>query len=456
MPDIRSPWLAQLAKRRPFTIERDMRADVAIVGGGIAGLSTAAYLMKDTNLSVVLVEAGRIAHGATGHNAGQLVADFERPLASIIDEFGIGPAVRAQTEVEGGWLGVEWLITAFGLRTPLYRCQGFSGFTTAEQVRAHLDAAALRDSHGLHREPLIVAVGSEADRAVGRADEPMVVRMPHSVVMRLLDTDDSSFTAVATSPKGCMNSALFCEELAGSLLARYPDRFTISEHLPVHETVIDGDGVILKTDGPSVRASSVVLCTNGFESIRITNANGPEIDRSFRRMVEGVLGYMGGYTEPAVASANAIAYYRRKSTDIEPYVYLTRRPYEKEGVMQTLLCLGGPARILPDGATYDPLMPFPADVEEEIDTAFASVYRAKDGSDPQKSFLWHGVMGYTPTGIRCVGRDPRAERLLYNLGCNGVGILPSIAGGRRIAQLLAGARLEPSLFDPAVQLNAAG
>lgn len=453
MSQIASPWLSQLTKRRPFTLEQDAGAQVAIVGGGIAGLSTAAYLMKDTDLSVVLVEAGRIAHGATGHNAGQLVAEFERPLSSLIEEYGLEMSVRAQTEVDGGWIGVDWIISEFGLRTPLYRCQGFSGFSTPEQVRSQLDAAALWHGHGLQREPLIVAVGSEVDRALSRADESMIVRMPHSVILRLLDTDDPSFMAVATSPKGCMNSALFCEELAGSLLAKYPGRFTVAEHLPVHEAVIGGDGVVLKTDGPSVRADSVVLCTNGFESIRITNTDGPEIDRSFHRMVEGVLGYMGGYTESAVASANAIAYFRRKSTDIEPYVYLTRRPYEKEGIMQTLLCLGGPARILPDGAEYDPLMPFPADIEEEIDMAFASIYREKTGSDPQKAFLWHGVMGYTPTGIRCVGRDPRASRLLYNLGCNGVGILPSIAGGRRIARMLSGATLEPSLFDPEVQMR---
>jgi hypothetical protein len=38
--------------------------------------------------------------------------------------------------------------------------------------------------------------------------------------------------------------------------------------------------------------------------------------------------------------------------------------------------------------------------------------------------------------------------LLYNLGCNGVGFLPSIFGGHRISQLLAGQTLAPSVFDP--------
>ena len=57
-------------------------------------------------------------------------------------------------------------------------------------------------------------------------------------------------------------------------------------------------------------------------------------------------------------------------------------------------------------------------------------------------------MGYNDSGIRVVGAHPRHTRLLYNLGCNGVGFLPSIYGGHRIARLLAGKRVPPSVFDP--------
>jgi glycine/D-amino acid oxidase-like deaminating enzyme len=57
-------------------------------------------------------------------------------------------------------------------------------------------------------------------------------------------------------------------------------------------------------------------------------------------------------------------------------------------------------------------------------------------------------MGYIDSGLRVVGAHPRHERLLYNLGCNGVGFLPSIYGGHRIARLLEGDDLAPSVFDP--------
>jgi glycine/D-amino acid oxidase-like deaminating enzyme len=57
-------------------------------------------------------------------------------------------------------------------------------------------------------------------------------------------------------------------------------------------------------------------------------------------------------------------------------------------------------------------------------------------------------MGYTSNGIRLIGPDPANSSLIYNLGCNGIGILPSIYGGKRIAQYINGEALEPSIFDP--------
>jgi glycine/D-amino acid oxidase-like deaminating enzyme len=57
-------------------------------------------------------------------------------------------------------------------------------------------------------------------------------------------------------------------------------------------------------------------------------------------------------------------------------------------------------------------------------------------------------MGYNDCRLRVVGAHPRHERLLYNLGCNGVGFLASISGGRRVAQILTGRRPAASVFDP--------
>jgi glycine/D-amino acid oxidase-like deaminating enzyme len=65
-----------------------------------------------------------------------------------------------------------------------------------------------------------------------------------------------------------------------------------------------------------------------------------------------------------------------------------------------------------------------------------------------KDFAWNGLMGYTSNGVRLIGPDPAYPSLIYNLGCNGIGILPSIYGGKRIAEYINGEPLGPSIFDP--------
>ena len=56
-------------------LEGDTRADVAVVGGGFTGLSTALDL-AERGYDVVLLEAARIGWGASGRNGGQLLDGF--------------------------------------------------------------------------------------------------------------------------------------------------------------------------------------------------------------------------------------------------------------------------------------------------------------------------------------------------------------------------------------------
>ncbi|CAN7574376.1 NAD(P)/FAD-dependent oxidoreductase [Rhizobium sp. LjRoot254] len=73
-------------KRPPLTESVD--ADLAIIGGGFSGLSTAVHAAAK-GLSVVLLEAEIIAWGATGRNAGFVVPNFaKKDPDDIIAELG--------------------------------------------------------------------------------------------------------------------------------------------------------------------------------------------------------------------------------------------------------------------------------------------------------------------------------------------------------------------------------
>lgn len=443
-----SPWLEQLKADRPhFHLDSEVECDVAIVGAGIAGVATAYQILKETNSTVLLLEAGRIAHGATGRNAGQLVSYFERPLPDIARAFGTEMAVAGQVHVESAWGILEDIMRDCNLKTPLNRCAGYAGLTSLKQILEHLEEHDIRVKAGLQDEPMLMRVGDKLMDEIPLNLRSYILEVPHSTILNALTTDDPAFIAMTTSKKGCMNGALLCEELVAWMDEHFGDRLRIAEHLPLVRLVLGKNEAVLETSGPDINAKRVVLCTNGFENFEIINNAGEEIDTSFHESVEGTIGYMTGYLDEPGQNAMAVSYHRNRDYH-EPYHYLTRRPYEHtEHGSKTLLCLGGPERYLPDRAIYDPMIDPPADIAEELDRVLRTSYRDL-APVAKRTFLWQGLMGYTPNYIRRIGFEPKNKVLLYNLGCNGVGMLPSIYGAKRVTQLLMGVELPPSIFDP--------
>ncbi|EFL13252.1 iron-sulfur binding oxidoreductase [Streptomyces sp. C] len=69
----RSYWMQTAGMPTFPPLTADTEADAAVIGGGIAGLSAARELAR-AGLSVVLLEAGRLAGGVTGHTTGKVTA----------------------------------------------------------------------------------------------------------------------------------------------------------------------------------------------------------------------------------------------------------------------------------------------------------------------------------------------------------------------------------------------
>src|SRR5215470_13110638 len=67
----RSVWVEEVDVPRYDTLSSDLRAEVCVVGAGIAGLTTA-YLLGLENKSVVVLEAGLIGRGETSRTTAHL------------------------------------------------------------------------------------------------------------------------------------------------------------------------------------------------------------------------------------------------------------------------------------------------------------------------------------------------------------------------------------------------
>src|SRR6187397_1072435 len=68
-------------------LERSERVDLAIVGGGIMGLSTA-LAAAGHGLSVRVVEAGSLGEGASGLNGGQVIPGLKYDPQWLLEHFG--------------------------------------------------------------------------------------------------------------------------------------------------------------------------------------------------------------------------------------------------------------------------------------------------------------------------------------------------------------------------------
>lgn len=450
-----SPWIKQLNRSRPVVpLDKDTEAEVAIVGGGIAGVTTAFFTLRDTDHSVVLLEADKVAHGATGHNAGQITSYFERPLSSIVEEYGLELAIEGQRSVESAWGLLEQIVTEAKLQTPLYRFTGYAGLSGIEQLLAHLKNNRYRAEGGLPVEAIVVAKEWEGLGSIPEEYKDLYTTAAHKDLLALLESDNPDYIASLAYQKGCTNSALFTEELVGYLSATYKDRFSFYEGSPVKSVRLKEEGGVLEVLEHKVRAKRIVLCTNGFENFSITNEAGSDIDTKFHHSIAGRIGYMSAYAEPLSRPPTAISYFPKTNRHTgdptgESYFYLTRRPHEHEGnTSYNLVCAGGLEKVLPNGAEYSRAEACPEDARVVLDEFLRDVYDKYPSTETEYAFCWHGLMGYTPSGIRRVGPEPCNPALLYNLGCNGVGILPSVFGSQRIALFLKGEQLPNSIFDP--------
>jgi glycine/D-amino acid oxidase-like deaminating enzyme len=431
----RSPWIDQfVADGPPRPLEADSRTDVVIVGAGIAGVATAFFTLRDTSKRVLLVERGVVGRGATGRNAGQLTTYFERPLCDIADEFGTEMAADGQGGFDDAHDLLDLIVAESEAAVRVERFTGHMGMFNLSHVLVHLRSNLVRRQGGLRVETCLVS--DEADFASGIPAQfaDLYSLVPQARVRELLETRDDRYRAVLSDRKGCANSGVLVQQVLAFLERQHPERFRYVDHSGVDRVVVGTEGVVVHARGHYVAASQVVLCTNGFVDHVLADQSGQPIQLASDQRVTGRVAYMTYIRNTTIGNDTA-------------YVYVTRRTYDRRDDAVTLTCMGGPEYPF-QGDAYDPDRPFPGSLLRAMDEEVRPFAQPARPPGLPYDFQWHGLMGYNDGGVRVVGHHPRYPALYYNLACNGVGFLPSIYGGRRIARLLAGERLRPSIFDP--------
>ncbi|NLX06865.1 MAG: FAD-dependent oxidoreductase [Phycisphaerae bacterium] len=105
-----SYWMHTAKCRGLAGLEEDIETDVAVVGAGITGLTTA-LLLQEAGKQVVVIDMNRVGVGTTGHSTGHLDATTDQLLQNVESSFGadgarqVVEAKRAAVDLIERWNG---------------------------------------------------------------------------------------------------------------------------------------------------------------------------------------------------------------------------------------------------------------------------------------------------------------------------------------------------------------
>jgi glycine/D-amino acid oxidase-like deaminating enzyme len=134
-----SLWLDTVERPEPAPpLARDLRVDVAVLGAGITGLTTAGFLVGD-GARVAILEGRRIGLGATGYTTAKLSSLHGLTYASLARSHGEELARLYGDANESGIRRIEAIVAGQGIDCDLARKPNFT-YTESPEEREQIEA----------------------------------------------------------------------------------------------------------------------------------------------------------------------------------------------------------------------------------------------------------------------------------------------------------------------------
>ena len=128
-----SLWVRTTEPRSFGPLQGDVTVDVAVVGAGIAGLTTARLLARD-GLSVAVVEAGPICSGVTAYTTAKVTALHTLKYATLRKSFGVERAAAYAAANVAAVAEVATLAAADGIDCDLEEAAAYTYTMSDSQV----------------------------------------------------------------------------------------------------------------------------------------------------------------------------------------------------------------------------------------------------------------------------------------------------------------------------------
>jgi glycine/D-amino acid oxidase-like deaminating enzyme len=385
----RSVWVAEGPAPRPAAkLAGRVVSDVAIVGGGFTGVSTAWHLReRSPELGIALLEAATLGAGASGRNGGQVLNWINGVTPRTPQETRrIHATTRAGIEI------AEQLAARYAPPGTFRRQGCLEVYTDARRAEAgHRHAEALHAA-GIPAEFLPAS-------ALGMAGVHGALRDPLA---------------------GRLNGFALLQSLRAPLVA---SGVSVYEATPVVR-IREGAEIVLETPDGEVRARSLVLATNAY-----TPALG-----FFRRGILPLHSHVLATPSLPQSTWDRMGWgaWDGFSDDFDRIAYACRTPGDR------LLFGGGgnPAYVYRFGGA--PV----GDAREDdratrfLETAMLRYFPALAGTPVERR--WAGLLAITLDRVCSMGVGGAHQNIFHALGYSGHGVALALLAGRVLADLYQG------------------
>ncbi|ATQ77088.1 FAD-dependent oxidoreductase [Massilia violaceinigra] len=357
-------------------------AAVCIVGAGFAGLATAIGLMERGVRGIVLLDAQRVGHGASGRNGGFVFGGFSQGERSLAASAGVEEARALYHMTLAAVERIRQRIAQYGIdcdarEDGVYLANWFDDARLLDEQQRFMSESMGVEWQRLSRAQLAGKLDSA--RYFGGLFEPAAFHF---------------------------HPLKYAQGLA-RVLAQNGVR--VHEESRVGAIVADGEGWRVTTAAGTVRAREVVVCCGGYIDKLL-----PTLSRAILPIATYVM-----VTEPLGERLHA-------AMRTGAAVYDTRFAFDYyRPLPDTRLLWGGRIAVRERSG---------ADVARLLHQDMLKVYPQLAGVRVEHA--WSGMMSYARHKMPQIGRLP--DGLWYGMGFGGHGVAPTTLAGEVIAAAIAG------------------
>ena len=365
-------------------LERDIKTDVLVLGGGISGALAAHYLIRE-GIDCTLIDARTIGLGSTCASTSLLQYEIDTPLHQLIEMVGEKNAVRSYK------LGISAI-------TKLAKLAAIAGVKDFEMKKSFYYAAYKKDLPFLKKE--------------------FEIRKKYGFNVAWLEEDQVFKQFGFSSPGGILSDVAATTD--AYVLTHRLLQYNVSKGLKVYDRTQvvsikhDWRNVHLKTQEKFIITAKKLVYATGYEVVDFISKPIVKLTSTYAIASEA-------FNFPVKLGKNDTVIWNTA----QPYLYLRLTNDNR-------IIIGGRDEEFFSHFKRDKLIPAKT---KQLQNDFKKIFP----SIPFKTeFSWAGIFGSTKDGLPYIGAYKRLPNSFFALGFGGNGITFSQVAGEIVASLIKG------------------